>query len=1198
MKQTILIVVTILIIPFATAQSQWQELLLSADKTYSEIVEAFSIQSADKAYVKGQGAKQFKRWQNFWQDRTMADGSFPDVYKYYKANWNSLTKNNENGNWINIGPFDHETTSSWSSGTGRINVVKVDPNNENIIYVGAPAGGLWRSSDNGVSWNPLTDQLSSIGISDIAIDENNSNIIYLGTGDKDGGNTYSIGLIKSIDAGVTWQMMGPDMGTISKIAIDPYDSEKLWVAAKNGLYVSTDSGLSWDVVISGNVSDVVFKPNSFGSFYYVSGNNCYYTSNNGTSFSISTGLPMASGRMIIAVTPASINIVYALSANTDYSYQGLYRSTDGGMTFTLQNSSNDIFEGSTQSWYNMALVVSNTDPEMLITGALNLWKSNNGGVLFSKLNSWSAPASINYTHADIHFLKYEENVLYCGSDGGVYRSIDNGQAFDDLSSGLAIGQFYSMAITNQDNTIAGGLQDNGSYVGNDTGWKNYVGADGMESGIDPLDSDHVFGMIQYGGLYSSTDGGNSITSHGMATEEGRWVTPMAMNPLGGSLLAGYDELYEFNFETGWDKVSDFDFPDPLKDIEFFKANTNTIFVSTKSQMYKSIDGGVSWVNVIGNFIGDISSIYVHPEDENVLWLTQSDIIAGDKVFQSTDGGIFWENISENLPNIASNVIKYDPVSNGLYVGMDDGVYYRSVENSGWVPFDNNLPNVIVSDIEINEEEKIIQISTFGRGIWQSSLMGVELHNVDIALLEIISPYETVCGSTMNLDFIVKNNGLNEITTFIVEYGLSEENLQTYTWNGILEYGQSTLVEIDNIEIGADDNVVHLNLLTPNQQIDGDRSNNEEDVEFTVNYAGNNSSFILESDCYAAETSWKILDEQGEVLVEELSGTLTNNSDHQYDLCLPYGCYTLIVQDTYGDGLAGSSASCDFDGDYYFIQETDTLAQMDAADFGNTVSHDFCIEPQTNITWQSVPLNMDINCDEVANVVVTGEPLATSTCAGEIEISYVDYEETTYINRYWTVSDECGNVLIHEQIINFLDDIAPAIACPEDLEVISDDPIYIEVPLPDVTDNCGISNLINSYNNSEDASQSYPIGFHEITWSVFDNFGNENSCIHNIIVQEEANGVIDLNGDPEFSVAIYPNPNGGGEFYINILDNNLSYNQLIIRNVIGEVVLIKNNLIFRDKEFLKVDLHRELNKGIYIVELSNRENRLTKKMIVN
>ncbi|MCD8518519.1 MAG: glycosyl hydrolase, partial [Flavobacterium sp.] len=426
-------------------------------------------------------------------------------------------------NWEPIGPFTHTNTGSWSSGQGRVNIVHVDPSNPNTIYLGAPAGGIWKSTNNGTTWTPLTDELPQIGVSGIAVDYSNSNVIYIATGDKDAGDSYSVGVYKSTDGGLTWNATGA-LGIMNSnfragdILIHPTNNQILWCATSNGIYRTTNAGASWSRVQTGNFSqgNIRLKPGDPNTLFAVNYNAFFRSTNGGTSFTqVSTGLPSTSGRFVMDVTPANPNYIYILSAGVspNYNFQGIYRSTDGGTTFTARNTTTNVLESS-QAWFDLALAVSSTNAEEIYTGCLNVWKSTNGGTSLTKINSWSNPTGPSYTHADIHYLGFHGTKLFCGSDGGIYVSENNGSNFTDLTAGAQISQFYKIAVAKQTSAnMVGGLQDNGGHAYSSGQWKNYYGADGMDTAINPTNQNQYYGFIQNGSsMYISNSAGNAISS--------------------------------------------------------------------------------------------------------------------------------------------------------------------------------------------------------------------------------------------------------------------------------------------------------------------------------------------------------------------------------------------------------------------------------------------------------------------------------------------------------------------------------------------------------------------------------------------------------------------------------------------------------------------------------------------------------------
>ena len=203
-----------------------QQDLKSNTVRFQEIVDAFNIywETRDPE-VKGSGYKPFKRWENYWQNYVNEDGYLPTALELENTvrSKNQMSQNRTNrmvSDWQPFGPFSHVNTGSWSSGQGRVNVVVQDPNSPTTYYVGAPAGGVWKSLDSGSTWNPLSDELGQIGVSGIAVDYNNSNTIYIATGDDDAGDSYSIGIMKSTDGGSTWQQTGLNVSNSPNVTTD------------------------------------------------------------------------------------------------------------------------------------------------------------------------------------------------------------------------------------------------------------------------------------------------------------------------------------------------------------------------------------------------------------------------------------------------------------------------------------------------------------------------------------------------------------------------------------------------------------------------------------------------------------------------------------------------------------------------------------------------------------------------------------------------------------------------------------------------------------------------------------------------------------------------------------------------------------------------------------------------------------------
>lgn len=783
-------------------------------KTIDELVDEFNQYwlTHDKN-KKGSGYKPFMRWETHWRNLSNEQGYLISADELWAA-WQEKNQAKAMRNsmalppsdWQPVGPFTHTNTGSWSSGQGRVNFVYEDPNNSNTVYLGSPAGGIWKSTDAGVNWQPLSDFLPQIGVSGIVVDHTNSNVIYIATGDKDASDTYSVGVLKSTDGGATWNTTGLSFGGSNSFAGDimmhPSNNQILLCATSSGLYKTINAGVSWSVVQSGDFSQgaLRFKPADPTVVYAVTGNRFYRSTNTGDSFSVITsGLPFNSGRLLLDVTPANANYVYILSASTSYAFQGVYRSTDGGTTFSARNTSTDVFE-STQAWYDLAFGVSDTNAEEVYTGCLNVWRSSNGGTSFTKINNWSSPSAPSYTHADIHYLGFYNGKLYAGTDGGVYVSSNSGSNFTDLTATAQISQFYKIAVSKQSAAnMVGGLQDNGGHAYSSGQWKNYYGADGMDTAIDPTNPNLYYGFIQNGGsLYISSTAGNGITGSVSAPggQNGNWVTPLATNSV-GELFSGFSNLYKLNGSSWVQQNSGSIGSGNLELIYVDPTNDDIMYVANGSTLYKSTNHGVNFSSI---YIAptNITSIAVNSNDNNIVYLTTRSTTG--QVLKSTNGGSSFTNITTGIPNIGKNVIAHQGQhpDNPLYVGTSLGVYYIDDTMSSWQAFDTNLPNVSVTDLEINLNDNKLVASTYGRGIWQTDIP-IQLASNDVKLKAINNPSATVSCGTVIPEIEIENNGLNTITSVQIDYEVDGTPYNT-SWTGSLTSGATTLVSLPSLSL--------------------------------------------------------------------------------------------------------------------------------------------------------------------------------------------------------------------------------------------------------------------------------------------------------------------------------------------------------------------------------------------------------------
>lgn len=744
-------------------QKDWRELMQDPNANF------YDIQKAANAYwethdpeEKGCGYKPYKRWEAFMEPRVYPSGNL------YLASqtWNNFEEwqaQNISGNkviapnmiasttWTAMGPFGAMTGSACGlpRKAGRDNFITFSPTISTTYWCGSPAGGLWKTTNDGASWTTNTDNLSVIGCSDLAIDPTNPNIMYLATGDGDAGDTYCIGVLKSTDGGATWNPTGltwtvNQQRMMRRLIIDPSNTQVLIAASSAGIWRTTNGGTSWTQVSTLNTYDVEFKPAATGTVYATSNTAFYRSVNNGASWTIvNTGIPTSGfTRLATAVTTADANYVYVLCSNGSYGFGGLYRSTNSGGSFTLMSSTPDVLanscagtSGSGQGWYDLALAVSPSNRDEVTVGGVNHWQSTNGGAAWTCIGCWNSTGlNPSYVHADVHEIEYNSaGVIYSANDGGVYKF--NGSTWADLTSPRNIAQQYRIGLsgTTADYWITG-HQDNGSNIHTPSTYSASYCGDGMDCFIDRTNNMNVFSSTPNGGYRKSNNGGitwnNCVTG---LTGGTYWVSPWKQDPINANVVYGSRlQLWKStNQATSWAQAGNIPGNASQGVIEFAIApsNNDVIYVIHGSTgVYKTTNASAAtptWAATAALPAGvQATYIAIDATDPNTAWVTFSGYTAGTKVYKTTNGGTSWTNVSSNLPNLPANCIVYEPGSNDrVYVGMDVGVYYLDNSTTTWTLYNAGLPNTPIYDLEISPANPTkLYAATYGRGTYKVDLV--------------------------------------------------------------------------------------------------------------------------------------------------------------------------------------------------------------------------------------------------------------------------------------------------------------------------------------------------------------------------------------------------------------------------------------------------------------------------------------------
>ncbi len=773
MKSTVLKVLAIAAI-FIALQTNvfsqpWAE-SLPADRESKAKLTLFDYQKAfndywapynvDKGYyyvdgqkIKAGGWKQFKRWEWFWARRVDPQtGNFPrrsamEVYNdYLKEN---PGQRSTSGNWSSMGPT---SSTGGYAGIGRINCVGFHPTDNNNFYIGAAAGGIWETTDGGTTWTAIGDDNSSLGVSDIiVIDGTPNDIIYLATGDRDHSDTYSVGVLKSVDGGTTWSTTGLNWTQsqnyiIYRLIMDPNNNSILYAATNGGVYKTTNDGTSWSQITTEIFKDLEFNAGNSAMLYgSTNWGEIYRSTNSGSSWTMVYS--QSAGRNTrIAVTDNNTSVVYVVMSSSSNGLHGVFKSTDSGATFS------QVFSGATtnlldwacdgsgsggQGWYDLCIAVDPNDADNLFVGGVNTWESTDGGSSWDISNHWSGTCGglATTVHADKHYLEYQNsssNLFEC-NDGGIYKTTDGGNSWADISNSLVISQMYRIGLAQ---TVSGdvvcGLQDNGTKSRETSGWYDVIGGDGMDCAIDPTDENTQYGELYYGNIKKTTDHWSTYnTISDNIPGSGAWVTPYVIDPNDNqTLFVGYADVWKSTDQgTSWAKISNWGGSN-LQSIAVAPSNSSYIYTATYSTIYKTTDGGASWTDISSGlpvFSNSISNISVKDDDPNTVWVSISGFNS-DGVYKTTNGGSSWTNISTGLPLLPVNWVvqnRQNTSEEELYAATDVGVYVK-VGSANWTIFSTGLPNVVVNELEIYYDDatttnSMIRAGTFGRGLWESDL---------------------------------------------------------------------------------------------------------------------------------------------------------------------------------------------------------------------------------------------------------------------------------------------------------------------------------------------------------------------------------------------------------------------------------------------------------------------------------------------
>ncbi|HEX8633849.1 MAG TPA: carboxypeptidase regulatory-like domain-containing protein [Pyrinomonadaceae bacterium] len=660
--------------------------------------------------------------------------------------------------WRNIGPSPTTPAfpNNWGVTSGRLNSIAVHPTAPHIILIGTATGGIWRSTDGGVSFVPVSDTHVDLAVGSIAFSKSNPSIVYAGMGDLDNGY-FGTGVLKSTDAGATWTRISnstlPPLGTTAEIEVDPTNSNRVYVLQatrtlatsyndlnldgnlyRNGFYVSQDGGLNWQRTLAGRPRDIAIHPTNPQILYIgmtlvdplgliPAGAAGIYKSVDGGAtwlpapiFTAAAGTATSDVR--IAVTPDAPERLYVVSGTRTAINVDI--SDNGGLTWTGRPTTG-VDPG--QFGYNAYLHVDPADADKIYIGTRDVFRSLNDGATWTNLTRNFNGANFSYTpfssttHPDQHafaFVPNDPHTIYAGNDGGISKcalAIVNGidtATCQSLNASLTLSQFIDITAHPTDpNVTYGGTQDNGTQVRSANGtWREFAEGDGgrpvvVTTPATPASPAKMFSTYVYGTIR-------------------RW--PLRSD---GSLPANDD--FRTNDASFGECTPAPSKPECVRRIAFyppFKSNgvDSTLYFGTYRLMV-SADLAATWASPGGTRdltkqenvncsvspapaeCGDVlSAIGVERKANAQVIYTGS---ARGRLMVSTDGGATWTDRTAGLPNRFIESITVDPANAAIaYVtfgGFGTPHVYRTT-NSGatWANIGGTpgqataIPNVPVS----------------------------------------------------------------------------------------------------------------------------------------------------------------------------------------------------------------------------------------------------------------------------------------------------------------------------------------------------------------------------------------------------------------------------------------------------------------------------------------------------------------------
>lgn len=771
----------------------------------------------------------------------------------------------------NIGPFRGGRSTTATGIKGDIFT----------YYMGTTGGGVWKTTDGGVTWNNISDgYFNTTGIGDVTVAPSDPNIIYVGTGEgpvRGVKTSHGDGVYKSTDAGKTWKHIGLEATRhISRVFVHPRNPDKVYVAAQGnpwgpneerGIYLSNDGGDTWEKILYVNensgFADLTVDASNPNFMMATSwdfnrkpwvvqsggpGSRVHKTTDGGTTWKeINKGLPKLKGKMGIDISPANPKIVY-MAIEALEREGGVYRSDDGGESFVQTSNDPTTFA---RAWYYMHIIADPNDEDEIWVLNSSAMKSIDGGKTFTG-NRGSHP-----DHHDMWINPDNSNYMINANDGGSAVSFNAGETWSSLMN-QPTGQFYRVITDNQyPYRVYSGQQDNTTIVidsrtaDQGIGRMHWNELRAGESSTVAFDADNP--RFIYSTYFASNfiEWDSKIDNTRMVRPypeqvsgeqpknlkyRANWNGPVLVSPHNPNTIYYGSQHVMKSTDRGvnW-KVMGKDLTTnnkaqqgkggiPISNEQITAESYNNVFNIEESAISEGViwvgsddglvhvtqDGGETWSNVTPNGLKEsiINVVEPSPHDPASAYIA----VAGYKmndfapyIFKTKNYGKTWEKIVTGIPgNTFARTVREDPDRKGLlYAGTETGVFVSFNDGKQWMPLQNNLPEVPITDLRVKRKDLIV--STQGRSLWilddLSPLHQIsdEVAKSDSYLFQPRDPYTKLSGAfSLNGD-----QGKNPTNGMQVTYYLKKNvdpeaamSMEIINESGRVVYSESTDTEED------------------------------------------------------------------------------------------------------------------------------------------------------------------------------------------------------------------------------------------------------------------------------------------------------------------------------------------------------------------------------------------------------------------